>query len=63
MDGNGRWAKEHGVTRAKGHTEGAEALRWLLDCCKDRPFIRHLTLYAFSTENWNAKSLVGLAVR
>lgn len=53
MDGNGRWAKEHGVTRAKGHTEGAEALRRLIDSCKDRPFIRQLTLYAFSTENWN----------
>ena len=53
MDGNGRWAKERGVSRVRGHSEGAEALRRLLDACKTRPFIKHLTLYAFSTENWN----------
>lgn len=53
MDGNGRWAREHGNSRARGHQEGAEALRRLVDCCNTRPFITHLTLYAFSTENWN----------
>ncbi len=53
MDGNGRWATERGVARLRGHNEGAETLRTLLECCQDRPFIRYLTLYAFSTENWN----------
>ena len=52
MDGNGRWALERGVSRVRGHTQGAEALRGLLNACRARPFIRHLTLYAFSTENW-----------
>ena len=52
MDGNGRWAAEHSVSRARGHTQGSEALRTLLDSCRARPFIRHLTLYAFSIENW-----------
>lgn len=53
MDGNGRWAAERGVTRLRGHTQGSEALRTLLDCCRARPFIKYLTLYAFSVENWN----------
>lgn len=53
MDGNGRWASERGVTRLRGHTQGGEALRTLLDCCRSRPFIKYLTLYAFSIENWN----------
>jgi undecaprenyl diphosphate synthase len=52
MDGNGRWAKERGVSRLRGHNEGATALRTLLEFCRQRPFIRYLTLYAFSTENW-----------
>lgn len=52
MDGNGRWATERGVTRLRGHTQGGEALRTLLDSCRPRPFIRYLTLYAFSIENW-----------
>ncbi|MFM9890828.1 MAG: polyprenyl diphosphate synthase [Rickettsiales bacterium] len=52
MDGNGRWAHERGVSRVRGHTQGAEALRGLLNACRARPFIRYLTLYAFSTENW-----------
>lgn len=53
MDGNGRWADARGIARMRGHSQGAEALRTLLDCCRARPFIRHLTLYAFSLENWN----------
>lgn len=53
MDGNGRWAEAKKISRARGHQEGAEALRRLIDCCRQRPFIRQLTLYAFSTENWN----------
>lgn len=52
MDGNGRWAKERGVTRVLGHNQGAEALRSLLEACRTRPYIKYLTLYAFSTENW-----------
>jgi undecaprenyl diphosphate synthase len=53
MDGNGRWANERNISRARGHSEGAEALRRLLTACDNRPFIQYLTLYAFSTENWN----------
>lgn len=51
MDGNGRWAKEHGVPRQRGHQRGAEKLyemaNWLLDYG-----VAELTVYAFSTENW-----------
>lgn len=53
MDGNGRWAKQHSVMRAKGHRQGAEAIRALLEACKTRAHIKYVTLYAFSTENWN----------
>ena len=53
MDGNGRWASERGVARLRGHTQGGEVLRGLLESCRTRPFIKHLTLYAFSIENWN----------
>lgn len=52
MDGNGRWAKERGISRVRGHNQGAEALRQLLEACEQRPYLRYLTLYAFSTENW-----------
>jgi undecaprenyl diphosphate synthase len=52
MDGNGRWASERGVSRVRGHTQGGEALRGLLDSCRTRPYIKYLTLYAFSIENW-----------
>lgn len=53
MDGNGRWAKQRGVARLKGHKQGAEAIRVLLESCKARQHIRYITLYAFSSENWN----------
>lgn len=53
MDGNGRWAQARGTARVRGHSQGAEALRSLLENCKERPHIKYLTLYAFSTENWN----------
>ena len=56
MDGNGRWATERGVSRVRGHSQGGEALRTLLDSCRARPFIRYLTLYAFSIENWKRSS-------
>jgi undecaprenyl diphosphate synthase len=52
MDGNGRWARERGVSRVRGHSQGGEALRAILSCCESRPFIKYLTLYAFSIENW-----------
>lgn len=52
MDGNGRWAKSRGLPRAAGHKKGAEALRNLLVECQDMG-IRYLTIYAFSSENWN----------
>jgi undecaprenyl diphosphate synthase len=53
MDGNGRWAQQRGVPRARGHQQGGESLRALLEACRTRPYIRYLTLYAFSIENWD----------
>ena len=51
MDGNGRWAKKHLLNRIKGHDKGAETVRTIIRAC--RKFgIPYLTLYAFSTENW-----------
>ncbi len=52
MDGNGRWAKARGLPRAMGHKEGVEALRRAVEASKDLG-IGHLSVYAFSTENWN----------
>ena len=52
MDGNGRWAKARGLPRIAGHKEGAEALRRTLESCADAG-ISWLTVYAFSSENWN----------
>jgi len=52
MDGNGRWAKERGLPRREGHRAGAEAVREVLDACKELG-VEYLTLYAFSSENWN----------
>lgn len=52
MDGNGRWAKSRGLPRTAGHKRGAEALRELLTECKGLG-IQFLTIYAFSSENWN----------
>ena len=51
MDGNGRWAKKHLLSRIKGHEKGAEAVRTVVRACRELG-IAHLTLYAFSTENW-----------
>lgn len=53
LDGNGRWAEKHGVPRVKGHEAGAERVLQLMEDLKDFPAIQYLTLYAFSTENWN----------
>ncbi len=52
MDGNGRWAQARGLERSAGHRAGAEAVHDIVAECR-RLNIRHLTLYAFSTENWN----------
>lgn len=52
MDGNGRWAQSRGLPRTAGHKKGAETLRSLLVECQDMG-IRYLTIYAFSSENWN----------
>ncbi|MFD2256163.1 isoprenyl transferase [Luteolibacter algae] len=52
MDGNGRWAKQRGLPRAEGHRAGAESVREVMDACKELD-IKYLTLYAFSSENWN----------
>ena len=52
MDGNGRWAKERGLPRREGHRAGAESVREVVEACKELE-IKYLTLYAFSSENWN----------
>lgn len=52
MDGNRRWAKERGLTTPQGHKAGADALERVVEACFERG-IRHITFYAFSTENWN----------
>lgn len=52
MDGNGRWAKKHGVTRARGHDEGAKSVKAVIEACRELERVRSLSLYAFSTENW-----------
>ncbi len=52
MDGNGRWAKERGLPRREGHRAGAESVREVMDACKELG-VEYLTLFAFSSENWN----------
>ena len=52
MDGNGRWAKERGLPRTKGHEEGCKRIIEIFDAVKAN-HIKVMTLYAFSTENWN----------
>ena len=52
MDGNGRWAKKRGFTRSFGHMEGAKTLRRTLEYLT-KIGVKYLTVYAFSTENWN----------
>ena len=51
MDGNGRWAKKRFLPRKAGHKAGAEALERIIEDCRDLG-VKHLTVYAFSTENW-----------
>ena len=52
MDGNGRWAKEQGQDRLFGHYQGVESVRNIVEGCAELG-IEYLTLYAFSTENWD----------
>lgn len=52
MDGNGRWAKKRGMIRSLGHQNAIKAVREAIEFCDDAN-IPYLTLYAFSTENWN----------
>lgn len=52
MDGNGRWAKEKGEDRLFGHLHGVESVRNIVEGCAELG-IEYLTLYAFSTENWD----------
>lgn len=51
MDGNGRWAQKRFLPRSVGHAKGASLVRDLVKSCVDKG-VRHLTLFAFSTENW-----------
>jgi undecaprenyl diphosphate synthase len=52
MDGNGRWAKKQGEDRIFGHHEGVNSVREIVEACGEIG-VKFLTLYAFSTENWN----------
>ena len=56
MDGNGRWAKQKGLLRAFGHENGTKSVRLTVETCA-KLGIKNLTLYAFSTENWNRPKL------
>lgn len=56
MDGNGRWAKKQGMLRAFGHENGTKSVRETVEACAELG-IKHLTLYAFSTENWKRPKL------
>ena len=52
MDGNGRWAKNKGLPRIAGHREGISSVREITRICGEIG-VEYLTLYTFSTENWN----------
>lgn len=70
MDGNGRWAQAHGLSRSAGHVEGVERVRDITQECV-RLGVRYLSLYTFSEENWNRPeseisslmSLLGKAIK
>ncbi len=57
MDGNGRWAKQRGLTRTKGHEKGAEIIREITTYCAHHSTLETVTFYAFSTENWKRPKL------
>lgn len=52
MDGNGRWARNQGKDRFYGHVEGLKSVRKVIECAR-KLGIQQITLYTFSTENWN----------
>lgn len=56
MDGNGRWAAQHRLPRAKGHENGGKTVQRVIDLCLEKG-IKWLTLYAFSTENWGRSAV------
>jgi undecaprenyl diphosphate synthase len=56
MDGNGRWAKQKGMLRAFGHENGTKSVKQSVEACAELG-VENLTLYAFSTENWNRPKL------
>ncbi|MBE6346599.1 MAG: isoprenyl transferase [Lentimicrobiaceae bacterium] len=56
MDGNGRWAKKQGKMRVFGHQNGVGAVRAVSEACAELG-VKYLTLYAFSTENWNRSQM------
>ena len=56
MDGNGRWAKQKGLLRSLGHESGTKSVKVTVETCA-KLGIKNLTLYAFSTENWNRPKL------
>ncbi len=63
MDGNGRWAKQHGKPRVFGHRHGVQAVRETTEAAAELG-VKYLTLYAFSTENWNRPKIeVGALMR
>jgi len=61
MDGNGRWAEQRGWPRLFGHRRGADRAKQIVEACPDLG-VRHVTLYAFSTENWkrSTQEVIGL---
>ena len=56
MDGNGRWAKSRGLPRVAGHKKGADSVRTIVTSCRKRG-IKTLSLFAFSSQNWNRPTL------
>ncbi len=67
MDGNGRWAQQHGLPRLEGHRAGTDNIRRVLEACGEYG-IKIVTIYAFSTENWQrpldeVKGLMGILER
>ena len=56
MDGNGRWAKKRGAERIFGHQNAIKSVKEITECCAELG-VQYLTLYAFSTENWNRPKL------
>ena len=61
MDGNGRWAKQQGKLRTFGHKHGVKAVREATEAAAELG-VKYLTLYAFSTENWNRPSVPSVKV-